>query len=133
MAAIRAEEYDAGPGGLSGNDDAGQVSAWFVFSALGVYPVAPGLPHYMIGTPLFPEASIRVANGKRFTIRASGVSRENRYIQSALLNGQPFDRAWISHEEIERGGTLDFTMGPTPNRTWASDPAAAPPSMPTAP
>jgi predicted alpha-1,2-mannosidase len=133
VAAIRAEEYDAGPGGLSGNDDAGQMSAWFVFSALGLYPVAPGLPHYVIGTPLFPDASIRVANGKRFTIRASGVSRENRYIQSALLNGQSFDRAWISHEEIERGGTLVFTMGPTPNRTWASDPAAAPPSMPTAP
>jgi predicted alpha-1,2-mannosidase len=126
---IRAEEYDAGPGGLSGNDDAGQMSAWYVFSALGLYPVAPGMPDYALGTPLFPEASLRVGGGKRFTIRAEGVSKRNRYIQSARLNGQPLDRAWISHEEITAGGTLVFRMGPTPNRAWASEPAAAPPSM----
>lgn len=126
---IRAEEYDAGPGGLSGNDDAGQMSAWYVFSALGLYPVAPGMPYYAIGTPLFPEASIRVGGGKRFTIRAEGVSKESPYIQSAQLNGEPLERAWLSHEEIVAGGTLVFQMGPTPNQAWASDPAAAPPSM----
>jgi predicted alpha-1,2-mannosidase len=124
---IRAEEYDAGAGGLSGNDDAGQMSAWYVFSALGLYPVAPGTPYYALGTPLFPEASIRVAGGKRFTIRAEGVSKKSPYVQAAWLNGEPLDRAWISHEEITAGGTLLFRMGPTPNRAWASDPLNAPP------
>jgi len=127
--AIVEGKWSDGTGGIPGNDDAGTMSAWYVFSALGLYPVSPGMPYYAIGTPLFPEASIRVGGGKRFTIRAEGVSRENPYIQSARLNGEPLDRAWLSHEEIVAGGTLVFQMGPTPNRAWASDPAAAPPSM----
>lgn len=125
------EEYSSGPGGLSGNDDAGQMSAWYVFSALGFYPVAPGLPYYVIGTPLFEETTIRVDQDNRFVIRATKVSEENLYIQSATLNGQPFNRPWIKHSEITSGGVLEFTMGSEPNINWGATPEAAPPSLST--
>lgn len=126
---ILASEYDAGPGGLSGNDDSGQMSAWYVFSALGFYPVAPGLPHYVLGSPLFPRATLRLEGGATFSVVAEGVSDVNRFVQSATLNGQPLERGWISHEELVRGGSLVLVMGPEPNTAWGSAPAAAPPSM----
>lgn len=122
-------EYDASPAGLSGNDDAGQMSAWYVFSALGFYPAAPGLPHYVLGTPLFPEATLRLPDGRRFTIAAPNVSAENRYIRSARLNGAPFERPWIAHAEIVAGGTLEREMGAEPNRDWGSAVESAPPSV----
>ena len=123
------KEYDAIPGGLSGNDDAGQMSAWYVFSALGLYPAAPGLPHYVLGSPLFPEATLRVGEGRRFTILARDVSARNRYVQSARLNGVALERPWLAHSEVLAGGTLELEMGPEANRAWGSDPEAAPPSM----
>ncbi|HKJ67695.1 MAG TPA: GH92 family glycosyl hydrolase [bacterium] len=126
---IMQEEYSAGPGGLSGNDDTGQMSAWYVFSALGFYPVCPGLPYYALGAPLFEEVTLSLENGKQFTIRAKNVSQTNLYIQSATLNGEPFERPWIRHQEIAAGGTLTFRMGPNPNEAWGSDPALAPPSL----
>ncbi len=120
-------EYFNAPGGLSGNDDAGQMSAWYIFSAMGFYPVCPGTPYYMIGSPSFPEMSIRLENGKRFTMIAHGASSENIYIQSATLNGEPYDRNWLSHEDIISGGTFECHMGPQPNPSWGSSEASLPP------
>ena len=113
-------EYGIGPGGLSGNEDAGQMSAWLVFSMMGFYPVCPGTPYYIVGTPAFEEAAITLESGNQFKIRAVNHSEKNFYIQSATLNGEAFDRSWISHEELTQGGTLEFTMGPEPNPKWGA-------------
>ncbi len=126
---IMSEEYSTGPGGLSGNDDAGQISAWYVFSALGFYPVCPGMPYYALGSPLFEQATIKSEYGDWFIIRANNVSDKNRYIQSATLNGQPFNRPWIRHEEILSGGELILQMGSEPNPDWGAAPEYAPPSL----
>ena len=114
-------EYLPVPGGLSGNDDAGQMSAWYVFGALGFYPVCPATPYYAIGSPVFPRAEIAVGNGRTFTIEAEGTSPENIYIQSATLNGKPYNKSYISHSDITNGGVLRFVMGPRPNQTWGTD------------
>lgn len=129
---IREEMYGVGPDGLCGNDDMGQMSAWYLFSAMGFYPVCPGQNVLAIGTPLFNEITMRLGDlhgGREFTVRAPGVSSENVYIQSATLNGEPYDKPWIIHDAIVAGGTLTLEMGPQPNRTWGSAPEAAPPSM----
>jgi predicted alpha-1,2-mannosidase len=123
------EQYLDSAAGLAGNDDCGQMSAWYVISALGFYAVAPGTPIYEIGTPLFDEAVIHAPGGRPFTIRAPGAAGGRQYIQSARLNGKPITRTWISHEEIVRGGELAFTMGSQPNRNWGSRPEDAPPSL----
>ncbi len=114
-------EYGIGPGGLSGNEDAGQMSAWLVFSMVGFYPVCPGTPYYIIGTPAFEETVLTLNTGSTFTIRANGLSEQNYYIQSATLNGKPFERSWITHQELLEGGILNFEMGSEPNKTWASE------------
>ena len=123
------EEYGVGPGGLSGNEDAGQMSAWLVFSMTGFYPVCPGTPYYIIGSPTFDEITLNLDDEKQFKIFANNVSDTNFYIQSATLNGEPFDRAWLSHEEIALGGNLVFEMGPEPNVNWAADENNLPPSV----
>lgn len=102
------------------------MSAWYVLSALGFYPVTPGSTQYVIGAPLFPRATLRLESGKTFTVRAEGVSKTNIYVQRATLNGEPFDRAWIDHAEILAGGELVFVMGAEPNREWATSEAARP-------
>ncbi len=122
-------EYGTGAGGLSGNEDAGQMSAWLVFSMMGFYPVCPGSPYYIIGAPSFDEITINLENGNKFKITANNISNENYYIQSATLNGKPFERSWISHDEIVNGGTLTFEMGVTPNKHWASGSDGLPPNM----
>ncbi|XOV90844.1 MAG: GH92 family glycosyl hydrolase [Bacteroidota bacterium] len=114
-------EYGIGPGGLSGNEDAGQMSAWLVFSMMGFYPVCPGTPYYIIGTPAFEEIQINMNGGTTFTIQANNISDQNHFIQSATLDGQPFNRSWIDHDELVKGGTLIFNMGSQPNESWASD------------
>ena len=114
-------EYLPVPGGLSGNDDAGQMSAWYVFGALGFYPVCPATPYYAIGSPVFPRAEIAVGNGRTFTIVAEGTSPENIYIQSATLNGKPYNKSYISHSDITGGGVLRFIMGPRPNQAWGTE------------
>ncbi len=121
-------EYLDEPGGLSGNEDAGQMSAWYVFSAMGFYPVCPGTPYYIIGSPVFPETVIRLENGKRFSIIAHGADNENIYIQSAKLNGKKYDRNYLSHEDIMKGGKLEFIMGIQPNPDWGSSEACLPPA-----
>ncbi len=124
--------YRTGPGGLCGNEDMGSLSSWYVLSAMGIYPVCPGQNIYIIGSPLFEEASIKLNSpyeAGEFTIRANEVSPVNKYIQSATLNGDPMSKTWLSHEEITGGGTLIFEMGPEPNMDWGSSMADTPPSM----
>jgi predicted alpha-1,2-mannosidase len=106
--------YNDKPDGLSGNEDCGQMSAWYVFSALGFYPVNPANQKYSIGTPLFDKAEIALPNGKIFTIIADRKSKENIYIQSIELNGKPIDDYSIDHDEILAGGILKFVMGNSP-------------------
>lgn len=120
-------EYLDAPGGLSGNDDAGQMSAWYVFSAMGFYPVCPATPYYVIGSPSFREVAINIGNGRRFTVIARNASLENVYIQSARLNGKPYNKSYISHGDITGGGTLEFVMGAKPNKKWATAKSSLPP------
>ncbi|WP_455642333.1 GH92 family glycosyl hydrolase [Parabacteroides johnsonii] len=122
-------EYFTTPDGLSGNDDAGQMSSWLVFSMVGFYPVCPGMPYYVIGSPSFEESVITLENGKKFTIEAKGASEKNIYIQSATLNGQSYDKSYILHKDIMNGGILSFVMGDTPNKEWASATGSLPPSL----
>jgi predicted alpha-1,2-mannosidase len=126
---VTEELYRTGPGGLCGNEDMGSLSSWYVLSALGFYPITPGEAVYTIGSPLFGKAVIDVGGGKSFTIEAQDNSMENKYIQSATLNGKPVSKTWLSHKEIMDGGTLTFKMGPEPNKKWGNDPGDAPPSM----
>jgi predicted alpha-1,2-mannosidase len=126
---ILVEEYGTGPGGLSGNDDCGQMSAWYVLSALGFYPVCPGVPYYEIGSPMFPEAVVHLPSGKDLIIRAVGVSAKNRYIQSASLGGRTSTKTWIAHQDLLQGGKLVFQMGPEPNKAWGSQPGDGPPGL----
>ncbi len=124
--------YRTGPGGLCGNEDMGSLSSWYVLSAMGIYPVCPGQNIYLIGSPLFEEATLKLNSpyhAGEFTIRANQVSPGNRYIQSATLNGEAMSKNWLSHEEITGGGTLIFEMGPKANLDWGSNPADIPPSM----
>jgi len=112
--------YKAGPEGLIGNEDCGQMSAWYVLSAAGFYPVTPGSPVYAIGSPLFPEVNFKLENGKLFSIRAPGVSDRNVYIQSASLNGRPYAKSFLLHDDLMAGGELVLQMGPHPNQRWGT-------------
>lgn len=126
---ILSTEYLQAPGGLSGNDDAGQMSAWYVFSALGFYPVCPGMPYYVLGSPTFEKATLMLEGGKNFQVIANGVSAVNKYIQWAKLNGEVYDKSYLSHADIIKGGVLEFQMGAAPNKEWAAKPESSPPSM----
>ena len=118
VAEIMHNLYTNTPAGLCGNEDCGQMSAWYVFSAMGFYPVNPVSGMYELGTPLFPKTELHLVNGKTFTVIAKGVSRENIYIQSVKLNGQPYDKSYITHEQIMSGATLELEMGSTPGTAW---------------
>ena len=96
---------------------------------MGFYPECPGSPVYEIGSPLFSRSMISMGNGKTLTIHALSVSAQNKYIQSATLNGRPWSKPWFRHSDIADGGTLDFIIGPKPNRGWGAEPEDAPPSM----
>ena len=117
-AQVMHELYFNAPAGLCGNEDCGQMSAWYVFSAMGIYPVDPVSGEYEIGTPLFPETRVNLANGKTFTILAPNVSRENIYIQSVKVNGKPYDKSYITHQQIMDGATVEFEMGNQPGEIW---------------
>lgn len=110
--------YFNAPAGLCGNEDCGQMSAWYVFSAMGFYPVNPVSGEYEIGSPLFPEMRLNLGNGKIFTVLAPNVSRENIYIQSVKVNGQPYDKSYITHQQIMDGATIEFVMGNQPGEIW---------------
>ncbi len=118
--------YRTGPGGLCGNEDMGSLSSWFILSSMGIYPVTPGSSQYAIGSPLFEEVEIKVKDNKIFSIVAQNNSAKNIYIQSATLNGKPFNRTYIDQSEIMAGGELVFEMGPTPNKSWGVSAEARP-------
>jgi len=121
--------FNAGPLGISGDEDNGEESSWYVFSAMGFFTVCPGRPVYDIGSPIFEETRLTLAGGKVFTITARNVSAANKYIQSATMNGKPLNKPWFEHSDIVNGGTLVLKMGPRPNTAWGSAPEASPPSM----
>ena len=127
--------YGTGVRGLCGNEDVGQMSAWYVLAAAGLHPVCPGDNRYLLTSPVFSKVTIRLDptyyQGGAFSVVAVNNSPENTYIQSATLNGKPFDRPWITHPEVTAGGTLELQMGPTPNTNWGAAPAQRPtPTLP---
>lgn len=121
--------YTPYPDGLCGDEDNGQTSAWYVFSAMGFYPVCPGQPEYIIGSPLFDKISLHLENGNTFEVTANNNASDHFYIQKASLGGTNLERPWISHDEIMNGGSLIFNMDKEPNKAWAADPKNAPYSM----
>jgi len=126
LAQIVASQYHNKPDGLAGNDDLGQMSAWLTFTALGFYPVAPGSNEYVIGRPFVDKAVLNLPNGKRFTIRAEGLSVANAYVGSVMLNGKPLARTFLRHEDITAGGELVFRMQAAPNKDWGRERSARP-------
>jgi putative alpha-1,2-mannosidase len=121
-----ASQYANTPAGLAGNDDLGQMSAWFAFTALGFYPVAPASNEYVIGRPFVQKAVLNLPNGRRFSIRAENLSEANPYVGSVTLNGKPLARSFLRHEDIVAGGELVFTMQATPNKQWGQGHDARP-------
>jgi predicted alpha-1,2-mannosidase len=121
--------YQATPDGYCGDEDNGQTSAWYVFSSLGFYPVTPGTTQYVIGSPLFKKATLTMEDGKKFTIEASASSEANLYIQNAKLNGKGYEKTYLEHADIQKGGTVQFDMVDKPSKKWGTKPEAAPFSL----
>jgi len=126
---IRQMFYSNTPNGLCGNEDCGQMSAWYVFSALGFYPVNPVQATYVIGVPMFSKCEIHTPTGKTLFVSAKNLSSDNRYIDSVLLNGKPLSKVFITHEELCNGGTLEFVMSSKPGSSWGTTADSAPPAM----
>ncbi|WP_460501789.1 GH92 family glycosyl hydrolase [Hymenobacter agri] len=118
--------YRPTPDGYCGDEDNGQTSAWYVFSALGFYPVCPASDQYVLGAPLFPKATLHLPNGKTVTLSAPQNSAANRYVGALRLNGQPYGHNWLSHAALTQGATLDFEMVPAPNTARGTAPADMP-------
>lgn len=114
--------------GIPGDEDGGGMTSFVVFSLMGFYPVTPGLPIYTIGSPAFEEVTIKLENGKTFTLIANNSSKVNKYIQSAKLNGKPLNRTWFTHNDLMNGATLELEMGAYPNKKWGAAVDGAPPS-----
>ena len=114
--------------GIPGDEDGGGLSAFVVFSMMGFYPVTPGIPTYDVGSPIFDKVVIHLKNGRDFSIVAHNTSRDNKYVQSIRLNQQTIDRVWFRHADVVNGGTLELTMGDTPNKTLGSLPSSFPPA-----
>ena len=112
--------YSASPDGYPGDEDNGQTSAWYVFSALGFYPVTPGTDQYVIGSPLFDKVTLHLQNGNQFKIIAENNSDDNFYIQSLSLNGPVWEKTFLDYRDLFKGGELKFEMGKEPNKTWAT-------------
>jgi len=108
------EEYGSGPGGLSGNDDSGQMSAWYIFAKLGFYPVCPGTPQYVIGSPAFSRVTLALPGGKSFVIKSLNNGEKQPYIESARLNGRSYAKLYLNHGDIVAGGTVEFKMSGRP-------------------
>ncbi|MGE5499504.1 MAG: glycoside hydrolase domain-containing protein, partial [Syntrophothermus sp.] len=117
------------PEGLCGNEDCGQMSAWYVLSAIGFYPVCPGQDIYEIGSPVFSKVTINLENGKRFVIKAGNNSPKNVYITEAKLNGSTYNKSFIAHSDIINGSVLELKMSDTPNKTWAAGAGDKPASI----
>ena len=121
--------YSWEPAGYPGDEDQGAMSAWYIWSTLGFFPVTPGVDQYVIGSPVFPKMTITLEGGKVFTVIAENNSESNVYIQSAELDGKPLERNWLYHSEIAEGGTLHLVMGPEPNKERCTSEDAAPYSL----
>jgi putative alpha-1,2-mannosidase len=122
-------EYSVDVGGLSGNDDAGQMSAWYVFAAMGFYPVCPSVPEYVISGPGFDKITIQLGNENEIVINAPGASSGNNYIHGLKFNGVVRDKNYLNHFDIANGGNIDFEMSDKPNMEWGTGKEARPFSM----
>ncbi len=129
---VMAKLYNSTENGYPGDEDQGQTSSWYVLSALGFYSVCPGTDQYVFGSPVFPKTTIKLENGKTFTVNARNNSRTNVYIQSAKLNGKPYTANFIRYADIMAGGILELEMGPTPNTKRGTADADKPFSVSTA-
>ncbi len=123
---IESSFYGNTPNSLSGNDDCGQMSAWYLFNTMGIYPFCPSNNYYMIGTPCAKKVTMKLGNGKIFTSEAINYSKKNIYIQSVTLNGKNLDKTYISYDSIINGGKIVFIMGDKPNKKWGTKPDSAP-------
>jgi predicted alpha-1,2-mannosidase len=121
--------YAAEPNGMQGNEDVGQMYAWYLLSALGFYPVDPVSGNYVLGSPLFDSASVQLGSGKTLDITVERKDPAHQYVQSFTLNGKPQQRAWFHHSDIAEGGKLVYVMGPEPNTKLGADEASLPPSL----
>ncbi|WP_285009490.1 GH92 family glycosyl hydrolase [Pedobacter faecalis] len=121
--------FDITPHGISGDEDGGATSSWYVLNSIGIYPQNPGSTVFDIGSPLFNETTINVGGGKSFVIEARNVSKQNKYIQSATLNGTALNKPWVDNADLIKGGRMVLVMGPRPNKNWGSKPGDAAPSM----
>ena len=122
------QEYRNNTWGISGNEDAGQMSAWYLFSAMGFYPYMHSVPEYTIGSPLFDEITLNLPQGNICVITAKNNSAENMYVQSMTINGQAWNKSVLTHEALIEGGSIEFLMGPKPSK-WATSEASRPFSM----
>ena len=120
--------FRASPGGYPGNDDLGQMSAWYVFGALGLYPVMPGTDVLALGSPLFRTATLHLSGGD-LTVKAPGATRDARYVRRLALNGRAYAKPWLRLTSVPHGGTLTFDLSNKPNVRWGASAAAAPPSF----
>jgi putative alpha-1,2-mannosidase len=116
---------------MQGNEDCGQMSAWYIMSALGFYSVDPVSGNYVMGAPLFDRAILNVGGGKQLVVEAKRSSPADQYVQSVTLNGKAYNKVWFKHEDLVRGGTLTFHMGSTPNKEFGAASGAVPPSLTT--
>ena len=123
--------YSATPDGYCGDEDNGQTSAWYVFSALGFYPVTPGVDEYVIGSPLFKKATLHLENGNSFEINSKNNSKSNFYIQGAELNGKSYNNTFLKFDDVQKGGILQFNMGDKPNKNWGTATESVPYSLST--
>jgi predicted alpha-1,2-mannosidase len=128
VAQVLHELYNNSFSGYSGNEDCGQMSAWYIFSAMGFYPVNPANGVYAIGSPVLKSAAIHLNNGKIFQVRVKNTAKQNIYIQSAKLNGKPYSKTYITQNDLMNGNILEFVMGSQPNRRWGVSAEDAPPA-----
>jgi len=123
--------YKPTPDGYCGDEDNGQTSAWYVFSAMGFYPVTPGSGQYVIGAPLFNKITLSLENGKQVVINAANNSAENRYVNALNVNGKPYSYNWLSHDALLKGGVVNFNMSALPNKTRGTKAGDVPYSLST--
>ncbi|MBP2476844.1 putative alpha-1,2-mannosidase [Crossiella equi] len=121
--------FGPGPNGLMGNDDLGQMSSWYVWAAMGMYPVLPGRAELVLNSPLFPEITVQRPGGSTWVIKAPGAAAKNQYVSGVKVNGRTLNNTWLPESFVERGGTVEFALQSTPNTTWGGKPENAPPSF----